>query len=48
MAQRDECMARNVQWILDRQPKGTRMVLWAHNGHVCRLKAFLVPVLPAL
>jgi erythromycin esterase-like protein len=40
LAQRDECMARNVQWILDRQPKGTRMVLWAHNGHVCRLKAF--------
>jgi erythromycin esterase-like protein len=40
LAQRDECMARNVQWILDHQPKGARMVLWAHNGHVCRLKAF--------
>jgi len=40
-------MARNVQWILDRQPKGTRMVLWAHNGHVCR-PGFLVPVLPGL
>ncbi len=37
-AQRDVCMARNVQWILDRQPKGARAVLWAHNGHVCRLR----------
>ena len=27
------------EW-LDRQPKGTRMVLWAHNGHVCKLKTF--------
>jgi len=38
MAQRDECMARNVQWILDHQPKDARIVLWAHNGHVCRMK----------
>jgi len=33
---RDESMARNVKWILDTAPKGTRMVLWAHNGHVAR------------
>ncbi len=33
---RDENMARNVKWILDSAPKGTRIVLWAHNGHVAR------------
>jgi hypothetical protein len=33
---RDESMARNVKWILDSAPKGTRIVLWAHNGHVSR------------
>lgn len=31
---RDESMARNVQWILEHEPRGTRIVLWAHNGHV--------------
>jgi erythromycin esterase-like protein len=34
---RDESMARNVKWILDTAPKGTRVVLWAHNGHVGRV-----------
>jgi erythromycin esterase-like protein len=33
---RDESMARNVKWILDTAPKDTRVVLWAHNGHVGR------------
>lgn len=33
---RDESMARNVRWILEGAPKGTRIVLWAHNGHVSR------------
>lgn len=27
-------MADNVQWILDNEPPGTRIVLWAHNQHV--------------
>jgi erythromycin esterase-like protein len=36
---RDESMARNVKWILDTAPKGTRIVLWAHNGHVGRISA---------
>ncbi len=31
---RDRYMAENVRWILDHEPAGTRMVLWAHNGHV--------------
>jgi erythromycin esterase len=33
-AWRDESMARNARWILDQEPAGTRMVVWAHNGHV--------------
>jgi erythromycin esterase len=31
---RDRYMAENARWILDHEPAGTRMVLWAHNGHV--------------
>jgi erythromycin esterase len=27
-------MAENVAWILDHEPKGSKIVLWAHNGHV--------------
>jgi erythromycin esterase len=34
--QRDESMAMNVRWILDQAPKDTRIILWAHNGHVGR------------
>ncbi len=30
---RDHSMADNIKWILDNNP-GTRIVLWAHNGHV--------------
>src|SRR5262245_6201026 len=33
---RDSSMAENVDWILAHEPKGTRIVLWAHNGHVAR------------
>lgn len=31
---RDRGMAENVKWILDQEPPGTKMMLWAHNGHV--------------
>jgi erythromycin esterase len=31
---RDQAMAENVRWILDQEPPGTKMMLWAHNGHV--------------
>ncbi len=31
---RDESMAENLAWILDHHPAGTRIVTWAHNGHV--------------
>ena len=33
---RDRCMADNVDWILAQRPPGTKIVLWAHNGHVAR------------
>jgi erythromycin esterase len=31
---RDAAMAENVKWLLDQLPEGSRIVLWAHNGHV--------------
>ena len=31
---RDLAMADNLDWIIAHQPKGTRVALWAHNGHV--------------
>lgn len=31
---RDRWMAANVKWILDHEPAGAKVVLWAHNGHV--------------
>jgi erythromycin esterase len=34
MEPRDESMAENVKWLLDQEPAGTKMMLWAHNGHV--------------
>lgn len=33
---RDMCMADNVDWILKQHPPGTKIVLWAHNGHVAK------------
>jgi erythromycin esterase len=33
---RDRSMAENVDWILGQRPPGTKIVLWAHNGHVSR------------
>jgi erythromycin esterase len=33
-AARDLSMGDNVKWILDHEPPGTKMMLWAHNGHV--------------
>ncbi len=31
---RDRSMAENIQWILKEEGPGTKMVAWAHNGHV--------------
>ncbi|MBK7193017.1 MAG: erythromycin esterase family protein [Myxococcales bacterium] len=33
---RDAAMAENLAWLLAQSPKGTRAVVWAHNGHVAR------------
>lgn len=33
---RDHSMADNFNWILAHSPKGTKVVTWAHNGHVSR------------
>jgi erythromycin esterase len=34
---RDRLMAENVKWILDNESSGSRIMLWAHNGHVSTL-----------
>lgn len=31
---RDAAMADNVQWIVQHEPPGTKIVLWAHNSHI--------------
>ena len=33
-AVRDKSMAENIRWIIDHEGPGTKMVIWAHNGHV--------------
>jgi len=33
---RDRSMAENIKALLDQQPPGARMVVWAHNGHVSK------------
>lgn len=34
VAQRDEAMADNVNWILDQEGPKAKIMLWAHNDHV--------------
>ena len=38
---RDNYMAENVQWILDHEPRGTKMMLWAHDAHVSTTFGFM-------
>jgi erythromycin esterase len=33
---RDLAMAANIEWILRQSPPGSKMMLWAHNGHIQR------------
>jgi len=33
-AVRDKSMAENIRWTIDNEGPGTKMVIWAHNGHV--------------
>jgi erythromycin esterase len=35
---RDECMAANVEWVREHIAKKNKLVLWAHNGHVSKLR----------
>ncbi|HEX6864739.1 MAG TPA: erythromycin esterase family protein, partial [Thermoanaerobaculia bacterium] len=38
---RDKSMADNAAWILDHAPAGSKIVLWAHNGHVRKRPGFM-------
>jgi erythromycin esterase len=38
---RDASMAENAAWILDNAPAGSKIVLWAHNGHVNKLPGLM-------
>jgi erythromycin esterase len=38
---RDTYMAENAAWIAEVGAPGSRVVLWAHNGHVGRLPAYM-------
>src|SRR5438046_9086122 len=31
---RNQAMAANVEWILDQEGPESKIMLWAHNGHV--------------
>jgi erythromycin esterase len=33
-AVRDPAMAENIKWILGHEPPGTKVMVWAHNGHI--------------
>lgn len=33
---RDQFMAENVQWILDHEGINSKIMLWAHNGHISK------------
>jgi len=35
---RDYYMAENILYLLNAEPAGTRMVVWAHNGHISTSK----------
>jgi len=37
---RDRSMAENIRWILDHEGPGTKIVAWAHNGHVATHNQF--------
>ena len=37
---RDRSMADNVRWVLEHEGPGTKIVIWAHNGHVSTSAAY--------
>ncbi len=34
---RDRCMAENVEWILNHEGPNSKMMIWAHNGHINKI-----------
>jgi erythromycin esterase len=34
---RDYYMAQNIMWLLNKEKKGAKVVVWAHNGHIEKL-----------
>lgn len=46
IAVRDVYMSENIQRMLDTEPPGTRMIVWAHNGHVAT--GDLAPSVPSM
>ncbi len=38
---RDSSMAQNIIWIKDYIAKDKKLILWAHNGHVAKLKMIM-------
>jgi erythromycin esterase len=38
---RDKCMTENVEWILDHEGPNSKIVLWAHNGHMNKLSTWM-------
>ena len=45
---RDRYMAENIQWIGGDEGPGTRMMIWAHNAHVARVRNMMGRSLKAL
>ena len=41
---RDAAMAANLRWILDQEPPGTKVVSWAHNGHISEAADRMIPM----
>jgi len=44
---RDQSMAENVDWILEHSDPGSKIVLWAHNGHVHKKSGWMGSYLAA-
>lgn len=36
---RRQWMAQNIKWLVDHHPSPTKMVIWAHNGHISKQPA---------
>ena len=33
---RDQFSSRNIYWVLNQLPENSKLILWAHNGHVAK------------